>query len=82
MKSFAKRILVIKNKYIISNIVLAIVGNYCEKLESEQVPEAEVRKFAKEKNAIFKFVSSVTGFGVKELFEEIGKKILILMCRN
>ena len=55
---------------------MAIVANYREKLELEKVPEAEVKKFAKEKNAIFKLVSSVTGCGVKELFEEIGKKIL------
>ena len=45
--------------------------------DKEQVSEIEANDFAKEINAIFKGVFS-NGYGVDELFQCIGKKILNL----
>ena len=44
--------------------------------EREQVTEEEGRKYAEEVGAIFGNTSASTGNGIKELFRDIGCKIL------
>ena len=65
-----------KNKYIIINLVLALVGTNNDRYELEEVPEREAKSFAKEINAIYQLISAKNRTGIDELFENIGKKFL------
>ena len=50
--------------------------------EKEQVPEEEGRKYAEEIGAIFGNTSASDGSGIKELFRDIGCKILNICNTN
>ena len=65
-----------KNKYIIINLDLALVGTNNDRYELEEVPEREAKSFAKEINAIYQLISAKNRTGIDELFENIGKKFL------
>ena len=71
-----------KNKYIILNLVFALVGTNIDRYELEEVPEEEAKSFAKEINAIYQLISSKNGTGIDELFENIGKKFLGINLRQ
>ena len=58
------------------NIILAIVGNKLDLFENEKVDENEGRQFAQEIGALFYLTSPKKGMGIKDLFYEIGNKIL------
>ena len=70
-----------KNKYIILNLVLALVGTNIDRYELEEVPEKEAKSFAKEINAIYQLISAKNRTGIDELFENIGKKFLDIILR-
>ena len=44
--------------------------------EDEEVDEEEVKQFAKEIGAYHRLMSSLTGDGVKEVFNYIGRKLI------
>ena len=58
------------------NMIIGIAGNKCDLFNQEQVPEAEVKKFAKEVGAVFHLTSCKESIGIDELFEECGEKYL------
>ena len=60
----------------ISDVILAIVGNKDDLYEMEQVSIEEGKKFAKEKNAIFKRTSALSNRNIESLFLDIAKKII------
>jgi small GTP-binding protein len=60
----------------ISDVILAIVGNKDDLYENEQVSIDEGKKFAKEKNAIFKRTSALSNRNIESLFLDIAKKII------
>ena len=56
------------------DIILAIVANKSDLIESEQVDEAMAREFAKDNGALFALTSAKTTAGVESLFLDIAKK--------
>ena len=58
------------------NMVIAIAGNKCDLFAQEEVPEAEVKKYAKEIGAVFRLTSCKEFIGINELFKECGEKYL------
>ena len=58
------------------NMIIGIAGNKCDLFQEEEVPEEEVKQFAKSIGAIFKPTSCKENIGVDELFKECGKKYL------
>ena len=58
------------------NMVLAIAGNKCDLFAQEDVPEAKVKKYAKEIGAVFRLTSCKENIGIEELFKECGEKYL------
>ena len=56
------------------DIILAIVANKSDLIESEQVDEATAREFAKDNGALFALTSAKTTAGVESLFLDIAKK--------
>ena len=56
------------------DIILAIVANKSDLIESEQVDEAMAREFAKDNGALFALTSAKTTSGVESLFLDIAKK--------
>ena len=57
-------------------IVIILVGSKCDLFGSEEVEELEARNYAKEIGAFYQLASSVTGFGIKEIFNKIGCKLI------
>ena len=57
-------------------MVLGIAGNKCDLFTQEDVPEAEVKNFAKEIGAVFHLTSCKESIGINELFKECGEKYL------
>jgi len=55
---------------------LIIAGNKLDLFEDEEVDEEEVKQFAKEIGAYHRLMSSLTGDGVKEVFNYIGRKLI------
>ena len=66
------------NEYLSGeNHILAIVGNKSDLLDDEVVSEEEGKKFAKEKNAIFKLVSAKSfPEGIFQLFQTVLDELL------
>jgi small GTP-binding protein len=56
------------------NLIIAIIANKADLIESENVDEKEARKYAKSINAIFARTSAKNNVGVNDLFLEIAKK--------
>ena len=62
----------VKEKLKDKQYILAIIGNKSDLTENEEVSEEEGKKYAKEKNAIFKLVSArVDAKGINTLFDTI-----------
>ena len=57
--------------------IIIIAGNKSDLYEHEAVDEEEVRKYCKNIDAIYQLTSAQTGEGVNELFNKIGKELLI-----
>ena len=64
-------------EYNSNNLILAIAGNKSDLYFKEQIKEEEGRKFAQKIDAIYRLTSAKNGEGIKELFNEIGKKYLM-----
>ena len=54
--------------------IIAVVGNKNDLYLDEKVKEEDAKKFAEEKNAMFKLTSAKNGEGVEELFDELVNK--------
>ena len=62
----------VKEKLGNDNYILAIVGSKSDLFSEEQVSEEEAKKFAKERNAIFKLVSAKMDVkGINNLFDSL-----------
>ena len=73
----------VKEKIEKENYILAIVGSKSDLTEDEEVPEEEGRKFAKEKNAVFKLVSAkVDPNGINKLFDCLLDKYILKIGNN
>ena len=73
----------VKEKIEKENYILAIVGSKSDLTEDEEVPEEEGRKFAKEKNAIFKLVSAkVDPNGINKLFDCLLDEYILKIGNN
>ena len=57
--------------------IIIIAGNKSDLYEHEAVDEEEVRKYCKNIDALYLLTSAKTGEGVNELFNKIGKELLI-----
>jgi GTPase involved in cell partitioning and DNA repair len=55
-------------------IVIGIAANKSDLIEEEKVSEEEVKQFAQEKGIIFGLISACNGYGVTNLFNELGLK--------
>ena len=58
------------------NALLGVVANKNDLYTSQQVPKEEGLKLADEIGAIFQMTSAKSGYGINNLFENIGKKYL------
>ena len=69
----------LKNKVGDVNLVICLVGNkvdICEDNKSlRSISNADAKKYAEEQGLLFYEVSAKTGAGVKDVFNEIGKKL-------
>ncbi len=57
-------------------MIFDVVGNKTDLFQREEVPENEARNFAKSINAGFHLVSCKDCVGIKDLFEDCGRKYL------
>ena len=57
-------------------VVIAICGNKCDQYDLEDIPEKDVKAYAKSIGAIFSTTSAKTNEGIDDMFINIGKKIL------
>ena len=58
-------------------IILAMAGNKSDLYQYEEVKSSEVKKFAKEINAIYKSTSAKEGKGIEDLFTLIAKHFVL-----
>jgi len=67
-------------KEIINNcpddIILGLAGNKYDLYNQEEVSEDEAKKFAESNNMIYYGTSALSGVGINNLFNDIGKKYL------
>ena len=57
-------------------MIFDVVGNKTDLFQKEEIPENEARNFAKSINAGFHLVSCKDCVGIKDLFEDCGRKYL------
>ena len=60
------------------NVIFCLVGNKNDLYEKEEVSSPEGEEYADSIKAIFKSTSAKSNYGISNLFENIGKKILEL----
>ena len=58
------------------NMIFCVTGNKTDLFQKEAIPEKEARNYAKSINALFHLVSCKDCVGIKDLFEDCGKKYL------
>ena len=58
------------------NVIIALVASKCDLKDDYKIDLDDVNVYAQKINAIFKETSAKDDFGINELFEEIGYKIL------
>ena len=58
------------------DIIIAIAANKSDLYEYEEVSKSELEEYAQSINAIFKQTSALNNTGIKELFDNIGYKLL------
>ena len=58
------------------NIVIGIAGNKFDLIEEEKVSEEEVREYAREIGASFRFTSALNNNGIDESFKELVEKYI------
>ena len=57
-------------------IVIGIAANKSDLIEKEKVLEEEGKQFAQEKGTIFGSISACSGYGVTNLFNQLGLKYI------
>ena len=57
-------------------MIFCVTGNKTDLFQKEAIPEKEARSYAKSINALFHLVSCKDCVGIKDLFEDCGKKYL------
>ncbi len=67
----------VKDALDISKVKVFIVGNKNDLYDKEQVKKTDAKEYAKSINGTFRCVSALTADGILELFECIGKTLLI-----
>ena len=67
----------VKDNLDINNVNVFIVGNKNDLYLNEKVPKKDAEEYAKSINATYRCVSALTNDGIKELFECIGKTLLV-----
>ena len=55
------------------NVILALAANKADLIEKQTITEDEGKELARSINAIFMMTSCLSGTGIRELFEEMGK---------
>ena len=58
------------------DIIIAIAANKCDLYEYEEVNNEEIQEFSNSINALYKQTSAKSGNGIKDLFNNIGYKLL------
>ena len=58
------------------NVIIALAANKCDLYEYEEVTNNELDEYAQSINAIYKQTSALNNTGVKDLFDQIGYKLL------
>ena len=56
--------------------MIVIVGNKSDKYNELQVKKEDAENYSKTINAMYRCVSAKSAYGVKELFESIGKELM------
>jgi len=67
----------VKDNLDINNVNVFIVGNKNDLYLNEKVPKKDAEEYTKSINATYRCVSALTSDGIKELFECIGKTLLV-----
>lgn len=67
----------VKDNLDINKVSVFIVGNKNDLYLNEQVPKKDAEDYSKSINATYRCVSALTNDGIKELFECIGKTLLV-----
>ena len=67
----------VKDNLDINNVNVFIVGNKNDLYLNEKVPKKDAEEYSKSINATYRCVSALTSDGIKELFECIGKTLLV-----
>ena len=57
-------------------LVIGVAGNKCDLFEEEEVPQNEGELFAQNIGAFFQLTSASQNIGIKELFNDLGKRFL------
>ena len=68
----------VKENIDISKVLVYVVGNKSDKYNFQQVKKEEAEKYAKSINGIYRCVSALNSYGIKELFENVGKTLMNL----
>jgi len=58
------------------NVIIAIVANKSDLYEYEEITNNELEEYAQSINAIYKQTSALKNSGIKDLFDQIGYKLL------
>ncbi len=58
------------------NVIIAIVANKSDLYEYEEITNNELEEYAQSINAIYKQTSALNNSGIKDLFDQIGYKLL------
>ena len=66
----------VKENIDLSKVLVCIVGNKSDRYNFQQVKKEEAENYSKSINGIFRCVSALNSYGVKELFEYIGKTLM------
>ena len=67
----------VKDSVDINKVFIFIVGNKNDLYAEEQVKKTEVEDYTKSINATYRCVSALTSDGIQELFECIGRTLLL-----
>ena len=66
----------VKENIDISKVLVCIVGNKSDKYNLQQIKKEEAEKYAESIKGIYRCVSALSYFGIKELFESIGNELM------
>ena len=67
----------VKDIVDINKVCVFIVGNKSDMYIDEKISKQEVEEYAKSVNGTYRYVSALSGNGINELFECVGKTLLL-----